>query len=515
MSNLNAQTKEVFNTKNAISLSNQSLNDIFFPSSLSLGGIEIPKFYRSKLKTGIVHIGMGGFHRAHQAMYLNSILNKNLDKPESYNWGICGVGIMPQDEELSKILTKQDFLYSLTERSGKSDTCKIIGSVTNHILGLKDPEKVFNLIAEETTKIISLTVTEGGYYIDESTGELNLNNERVRNDILNPKSPITVFGFIAQGLIKRMNNGSNKITILCCDNIQHNGEVVKKALLRFTNEVSKELSAWIKDNVSFPNSMVDRITPVSKEAERNFVLNNFSINDGCPVVSESFTQWVIEDNFIAGRPPLEEVGVQFVKDVIPFERMKIRLLNASHSAMGYLGYLLGHRYIHEVAQSMEYRPYLLKFMDSEMTPLVGNVPGVDLNWYKATLIERFSNQDICDTVLRICSGGSAKIPGFILPSIQDAIEQNKSFSAMTLVVASWLRFLSGKDEEGNEIPLEDSQSERLREIAQRGKESVEPYLEMKDIFGSLSNNEAFKNELQRLLTYLYKNGAKETMKSIL
>ncbi len=487
-----------------VSISNHTLSSLLSDKHRN---IQVPQYDRAHIKTGIVHIGVGGFHRSHQAKYIDTLLNQG----EENAWGICGVGIMPQDETLSKALHAQDCLYSLTERSGSSDTCQIIGSITDHILGLNEPKKVFEKIADKDTKIVSLTVTEGGYYIDESTGELDLENPKIKNDLLHPESPQTVYGFLIQGLMLRKQQGNGPVTILCCDNIQHNGEVVKKAVSRFTQNISKDLLEWIHTSVSFPNSMVDRITPVPGEAEQNFVRDTFHILDSCPVVSESFTQWIIEDNFIAGRPQLEKVGVQFVKDVIPFERMKIRLLNASHSAMGYLGYLLGYRYIHEIAQAKEFRPYLLRFMDQEMTPLVGTIPGVDLEWYKSKLIERFSNQDIRDTALRICSGGSAKIPGFVLPAIQEAINQEKPIRAMTCVVASWLRFIAGKDEEGNEIPLEDPQAERLKEISSRGGNSVTTYLEMKDIFGSLSTNERFRDELQFLLSHLYEKGARATL----
>jgi len=231
----------------------------------------------------------------------------------------------------------------------------------------------------------------------------------------------------------------------------------------------------------------------------------------CPVVSEAFTQWVIEDNFAAGRPELEKVGAQFVEDVTPFEKMKIRLLNATHSAMGYLGYLIGYRYINEVAQAPEYQKYLSNFMDVEMTPLVGAVPGVDLDWYKKSLLERFSNADIRDTVLRICSGGSAKIPGFILPAIQDALKQEKSIRALTCVVASWLRFCLAEDENGQAIPIEDVLASKLTEVAKKAKANPKPYLEMRDIFGNLGENDKFVTELGFLLKSLYEDGAKATL----
>ena len=477
---------------------------------LSAGGpekVSVPSYNRSELTAGIVHIGVGGFHRSHQALYIDKLCEKSGDK----NWAICGVGIMPQDEKLSAALHSQDCLYSLTERSGSEDSCRVVGSIIDHILGLKEPQKVFDKIASADTKIVSLTVTEGGYYIDESTAQLDLEHPRVANDLSNPDSPQTVFGFLCSGLALRAKNGVGPVTVLCCDNIQHNGEVVKKAVLRFAQASSPELAEWISSNVSFPNSMVDRITPVPGDKERALVRDHFGLEDSCPVVAEAFTQWVIEDSFAAGRPDLESVGAQFVEDVTPFEKMKIRLLNASHSAMGYLAYLMGFRYIHEVAQSEEYRPYLKTFMDKEMTPHVGDVPGVDIDWYKQSLIERFSNADIADTVLRICSGGSAKIPGFILPSIQDALDKDAPIRAMTCVVASWLRFCLAEDENSEPIPMEDALADRITAIAKSAKADPKPYLEMKDLFGNLGQNERFVAELGLLLESLYNDGAKSTM----
>lgn len=468
---------------------------------------QLPTYDRKAVKAGIVHIGVGGFHRSHQAMYLDALLQKTND----LQWGICGVGIMPQDEQLSKALHSQDCLYSLTERSGKEDTCKVIGALTDHIFGVAEPKRVFEAIASSDTKIVSMTVTEGGYYRDESTGKVDFTHPRVKNDLENPATPQTIYGYLLAGLALRNEKQNGPVTVLCCDNIQHNGDVVKKAVLEVAEARDAALAEWIRTSVSFPNSMVDRITPVPGKTERSLVEERFGLQDVCPVVSEAFTQWVIEDNFIAGRPALEEVGAQFVEDVTPFERMKIRLLNASHSAMGYLGYLLGYRYIHEVAQAEEYQPYLSRFMDQEMTPLVGEVPGVDLRWYKDSLLERFRNEDICDTVLRICSGGSAKIPGFVLPAIQDAIQQDKPIRAMTAVVASWLRFCLAEDEKGESIPIEDALAERLTTVAKRAKADPKPYLEMKDIFGALSQNERFEQELGELLDCLYEQGARATL----
>ena len=334
----------------------EKLMAIKLDSSLLLNppaGVTVPKYDRSKVKAGIVHLGVGGFHRSHQALYMDELISE-FGQTE---WGICGVGIMPGDKEMNRALTSQDFLYTLVEREGTRDTAKIIGSLKTHIFGVENPEAVFEAIASAETKIVSLTATEGGYCFNQATGEFDTKHPGIINDLENPMEPKTIFGYIAQGLSRRMNNGAGPVTILSCDNMQGNGKIAKKMVLAFCQLSNPTLASWIEKNVTFPNTMVDRITPVTTESERELV-RSFGIDDQFPVVSESFRQWVIEDNFAAGRPPLEKVGVQFSADVAPYEKMKIRLLNATHSAMGYLGYLCGHKFIHEIGQDKDFIPYL-------------------------------------------------------------------------------------------------------------------------------------------------------------
>lgn len=469
--------------------------------------VPFPTYDRTALTAGIVHLGVGGFHRSHEALYIHELLQDHGIR----DWAICGVGIMPQDAAMSADLRGQDCLYTLVEQSGDEDQARIIGSIVDHIFGLERPEEVFSRLADPATRIVSLTVTEGGYFIDEASGELDLRHSAVLGDLECRETPKTIYGFLIEGLRRRRDRGAKPFTVLCCDNIQHNGDVVRKMLLTFCEKQDPELAEWIGQHVSFPNSMVDRITPVSGEAERILVREKFGLEDKRPVVSEAFRQWVIEDTFCNGRPPLEKVGVQFTDDVIPYERMKILLLNATHSAMGYLGYLAGYRYIHEVASAPEFRPYLRTFMDKEMTPLVGEVPGIDLAWYKDSLIERFSNPEIKDTVLRICFGGSFKMPKFIFPAIMQQLERGGPIYALTLSVASWLRFLSGEDEQGVAIPIEDPLAERLKIAAAGGREPAAFVSDMSDLFGRLGEQPRFLAELERLSDILRRQGARGTL----
>lgn len=282
-------------------------------------------------------------------------------------------------------------------------------------------------------------------------------------------------------------------------------------LLAFCHARNAELAKWIEQNVAFPNCMVDRITPATTDAERDMVRHTFNLEDGFPVVAEPFKQWVVEDTFCNGRPALEKVGVQFTADVAPYEKMKIRLLNASHSAMGYLGYLCGYRYIYEIARAPEFIPYIKGMMDVEVTPLIGTIPGVSLPEYKQSLMERFANETIKDQALRICMDGSSKMPKFILPSIEEQLAKNGPIRKLTLCVASWLRFLDGKDEQGSEIPIQDPQAERITKVVKGSNRSVKPMLEMTDIFGNLGGNARFVEELQMLLDMLYAKGARATL----
>jgi mannitol 2-dehydrogenase len=471
--------------------------------------VKCPSYDRSTLTHGILHIGVGGFHRSHQALYTDELIGSHGVK----DWAIFGVGIMPQDESMNKALKAQDCLYTLVERMGSFSSAQIIGSLTEYAFGYKDPESVFEKMCDPGIKIVTMTATEGGYCFDQGTGELDFENAGIKNDLANPNHPHTIFGYLAEGLDRRRKANLPPFTVLSCDNLQGNGHIAKHTLLTFCRKRDPELADWIEHNVTFPNCMVDRITPTTTDAERELVRESFGLDDAFPVVAESFRQWIIEDEFCNGRPPLEKVGVQFTSDVKPYEKMKIRLLNATHSAMGYLGYLCGYRYIYEIAKAPEFIPYLKQLMDVEVTPLIGSVPGIDLGEYKASLMERFANETIKDQALRICMDGSSKMPKFILPSISEQLEKGGPIGRLTLCVASWIRFLSGKDYEGNDIPIVDPQAERLVAIVKKNPRDPKPLLACTDIFGELGKSEVFVQELTRLLDSLYEKGPQATLKS--
>jgi mannitol 2-dehydrogenase len=469
--------------------------------------VDAGHYDRTAIKQGIVHLGVGAFHRSHQALYIDELLASHGVE----DWAICGVGIMPQDATMNKAMTAQDCVYTLVEKSGDVSRARLIGSITEYIFGYENPEAVFNKMQQPSIRIVSMTATEGGYCFSAETGELDFEHPAIKNDLQNPLRPQTIFGYLAEGLARRRQAGMPPFTVLSCDNLQGNGHVTRRTLLAFCRRRDPQLAEWVEKNVSFPNCMVDRITPATTDAERQFVADAYGLQDACPVVAEPFRQWVIEDEFSAGRPPLEKVGVQFTGDVAPYEKMKIRLLNATHSAMGYLGYLSGYRYIYEIARAPEFQPYLQELMDVEVTPLVGTVPGVDLSAYKRSLMERFANETIKDQALRICMDGSGKMPKFILPSIQEQLAAGGPIRRLTLCVASWIRFLNGIDEQGQEIPIVDPQAQRLKAAATAGKKDPAAMLALTDIFADLGKNEHFVAELRLLLTMLYDQGARATL----
>ncbi|HEX2914437.1 MAG TPA: mannitol dehydrogenase family protein [Chloroflexia bacterium] len=475
------------------------------------GQVTIPTYQRNQLQRSMVHLGVGGFHRAHLAAYLDDLAEQGITQ----EWGESGVGILPVDKPMAEALLPQDCLYTLVERSAAGDKARIIGSMLGYQFAPDNPAAVLSMLTDPATKIVSLTITEGGYNVDSQTGLFNTANPAVQADLVNQSSPKTVFGYICAALEQRRKAGEKPFTVLSCDNLQGNGKIAKTAILSFARLQSETLAAWIEANVAFPNGMVDRITPQTTEADRLYVAQAFGIEDAWPVMTEPFRQWVLEDNFCNGRPPFEEVGVQLVSDVHPYETMKLRLLNASHQAMGYLGYLSGYRYIHEVMGDADFRRFIKRMMDEEVTPLLPPVPGIDLNDYKETLLLRFANPKIADQVMRICTDGSDRMPKFLLPSLSEALQQNKPHRLLTLAVAGWFRFLRGVDEQGQNIPIADPLADQLKARANEARENPRALLSLREIFGDLGQHDAFVAELAQALAELDTGGAKRTLQAYL
>ena len=468
----------------------------------------VPTYDRSRVRTGIVHFGVGGFHRAHQAMYVDRLMNAG----QALDWGICGIGVMPSDARMKRVMDDQDCLYTLVLKDSDGTwEPRVIGSIVEYLFAPDDPESVIEKMADPATRIVSLTVTEGGYNLHPVTGEFNAENPAVVADLAPGAVPATTFGLITEALVRRRARGIIPFTVMSCDNIQGNGHVAAKMFTAFARLRDPELADWITKNVPFPNSMVDRITPVTTDEDRDEIKQRFGLTDGWPVVCEPFTQWVLEDHFANGRPPFQEVGVQVVEDVEPYELMKLRLLNASHQALCYFGYLAGYRLVHEVCQDPLFARFLLAYMDNEATPTLAPVPGIDLDSYKHQLIERFSNGNVRDTVARLCAESSDRIPKWVLPVIRENLAADRSSPLAAAVVASWARYAEGTDENGEPIQVVDRLADSLTATASTQREAPLAFVSNRELFGDLVDDERFTGPYLSALDALHSVGARATV----
>src|SRR5664279_5250054 len=473
--------------------------------------VAVPGYDRSAVTAGIVHVGVGGFHRAHQAMYLDRLFSEG----KALDWGICGVGVLPGDSRMRDALRDQDGLYTLVIKGADGSLePRVIGSIIDYLLAPDDPEAVIEKMAAESTRIVSLTVTEGGYNLHPVTGEFDERTAAIVADAAPGAVPMTAFGLITEALVRRRERDIAPFTVMSCDNIAGNGNVARKMFTAFARLRSPEVADWVTANVAFPNCMVDRITPVTTDADRMLLADRFGLSDAWPVVCEPFTQWLLEDDFPLGRPPLEDAGVQLVQDVMPYELMKLRLLNASHQALCYLGYLSGYRYAHQVCHDPVFVRFLRDFMDIESTPTLLPVPGVDLELYKATLIKRFANPEVRDTLARLCAESSDRIPKWVLPVIRDQLAVDGDISRATLVVAAWARYAEAVDEQADPITVVDRLSDQLSAAAKAQRRNPTAFIEQRDLFGDLADDPRFVTAYTAALDSLHKHGALATVTAI-
>ncbi|QBS44345.1 mannitol dehydrogenase family protein [Nocardia sp. CS682] len=471
-------------------------------------GIAVPTYDRSGITTGIVHFGVGGFHRAHQAMYIDRLLERG----EAREWGICGVGVLPGDRRMRDALTAQDGLYTLSVLApdGSWNT-RVIGSIVEYLYAPDDPEAVLAKLADPATRIVSLTVTEGGYHYSATTGAFDAEDPDIRADLAPDAVPATLFGLIVEGLARRRARNIAPFTVLSCDNIEGNGHVARTTFSAFAALRDREFGDWVAREVRFPNSMVDRITPATPPEAAAQVARRYGVVDRWPVVTEPFTQWVLEDSFTLGRPDYGAVGVQLVEDVAPYELMKLRLLNASHQALAYFGYLTGYRLVHDAAQDPAFRRFLLRYMNIEATPTLRPVPGVDLDQYKQTLLERFANPAIGDTVARLCAESSDRIPKWVLPVVRKRLAEHGEITCAAAIVASWARYAEGVDEHGEPIEIVDRLRDRLIPLARRQRDDRTAFLRDRSVFGDLIDEPRFVSAYVAALDSLYAKGARATV----
>ena len=473
--------------------------------------VERPNYDRSALRTGIVHFGVGAFHRSHQALAIDRLMNAG----EAFDWAITGVGLMPADALLGERLLAQDCLYTLVEKhsNGHVET-RVVGSIIDYKFAPKNPAAVIELLAQPSTKIVSMTITEGGYNFDSATLEFDSSNPLILDDLADMENPKTVFGYVTAGLKLRRDRGIEPFSIMSCDNIAGNGHIAHTMFTSFATLSDPELGGWIDTHVSFPNSMVDRITPVTTQADIRVVEELTGLADMCPVVGEPFFQWVLEDSFTLGRPDLDHVGVQIVCDVEPYELMKLRLLNASHQGIAYFGYLSGYRFVHDATNDPAMVAMLNLYMNNEATPTLSPVSGIDLDAYKAELISRFQNPEIKDTVLRLCAESSDRIPKWLVPVVFAQLAAGRSVDVSAAIIASWARYAEGTDEQGNPIEVVDQLKGELVPIAQSQQQDPLAFIRVTKLFGNLAEIPEFSEPYVRALNSLWINGAAETMAEI-
>ena len=462
-------------------------------SSATLGRLPIatPSYDRDGVVVGIAHFGVGGFHRTHQAAYLDRLLERGLAR----DWGICGIGVMPADRRMRDVLHAQDGLYTLIlEHPDGNREARVIGSIVGYRFAPDDPAATIELLAAPTTRIVSMTITEGGYQI---------------------RDPGSVFGLIAEALARRRDRGIAAPTIVSCDNIEHNGDVARRAVIAHADLLRPGLGDWVAGHARFPCSMVDRITPVTTGDFVAAVERDFGVADRWPVLAEGFASWVIEDDFADGRPPLEEAGVLLVDDVTPYEAMKLRLLNAGHQCLCYFAALFGYRMVHDAARDPLLAEFLLAYFDSEAVPTLRAVPGIDLRAYTRGLIERFANPGVGDTVARLCAYSSDRIPKWLLPVIRDNLRTGGPIRLASATVASWARYAEAVDERGAPIEVVDNMADSLVAVARSQRLHPTAFIENAELFGDLAHQPRFVEAYRRALDSLHTRGARATLDTLL
>lgn len=420
--------------------------------------VKRPCYDRSQLKPKWVHIGFGAFHRAHQGLFMSDLANQ-----EATDWGLCEISLIGGEEQIQK-LRAQAHCYTVVEKGAHETQARISGAVCQSLHPALDGiDSVLNKLASSEVAIVSMTITEKGYCADAS-GHLDHKNSFIIHDLATPDQPQSAIGYVVQALKMRKEAGLKPFTVLSCDNIQGNGEVVAQVVLDYAKELDGELATWIEENVTFPCTMVDRIVPAMTENSYQQVTELLGgVSDPCSIVCEPFRQWVVEDHFVAGRPAWENIGAQLVDDVVPFEEMKLRMLNGSHSFLAYLGYLGGYETISQSVANDDYRKAAKALMLQEQVPTL-KVQGVDLKAYADSLLERFENPNLHHRTWQIAMDGSQKLPQRMLKSAQFHLAKGQNFPCLTLAIAGWMRYVAGVDEKDQPIEVVDPMADELRAI---------------------------------------------------
>lgn len=469
--------------------------------------IERPAYDRGAVTLGIVHLGIGAFHRAHQAVYTDTALE---DDP---SWGIVGASLRSPDTR--DALASQDGLYTLAVRSGEGDSLRVIGAIGRILVAPEHPESLLAAMADPRVRIVSLTVTEKGYCHDPATGELNEAHPDIVHDLQNPGAPRSAPGIVVAALARRKAGGTAPFTLLTCDNLPSNGRVAKRIVDRFAQLRDPDLGAFVAAELACPSTMVDRITPATTDEDRARVAAALGAADAWPIVTEPFTQWAIEDHFPSGRPAWENTGAELVTDVEPYELMKLRLLNGSHSTLAYLGYLAGYETVAETMADPAFERLVRGLME-EVTPTLRVPPGADVGAYKDALIQRFKNPALKHRTWQIAMDGSQKLPQRLLGTVRDRLAAGVPIGILALGVAAWMRYVTGTGEAGRAIDVRDPMAKRLRDVADAAGPAAERLapglLAVEDVFGTdLPRDPRFTGAVTAALARLYAVGAKQSV----
>ena len=483
-------------------LTNQTLADL--PADI-LG----PQYDHAARNVGIVHLGIGAFHRCHMAVYTDEVMAKALG-----DWRILGVSL--RSRTIPDQLNPQDGLYSVVIKDSSRSTTRVIGSVAGVLFAPDNPQAVVEAIAKRSTQIVSLTVTEKGYCHDPATGELNQTHPDIQHDLSNLTTPVSAIGYLVAGLQARRDSDSGAITILSCDNLPANGHTVKKIVGKFAALVDASLADWIEHNVSFPSSMVDRIVPAMETSDINAFAQRTGLDDAAVLQTEPFTQWVIEDRFAGMRPAWELAGVTMVSDVAPYEDAKLRMLNGSHSALAYLGYLAGYEYVHHVMGDPIFRHYVDSFMRLEAATSLHLPAGMDIDAYRNELQTRYDNSALQHRTYQIAMDGSQKVPQRLLGTLRYHLANEGPITATCIAIAAWLRYLMGKDERGQSYAVQDPMAEQFAKLfadAPADPDSlVITLLQVQAVFGTdLIHNSRFTQALIYWFTQIVQNGVSDTL----
>ena len=470
--------------------------------------VQQPSYDRTQLRSRIVHFGFGAFHRAHQALLTNRVLNA-----KGGDWGICEISLFSGDVLMSQ-LRAQDHLFTVLEKGAEGNQPIIVGAVNECLNAKLDSlAAIIEKFCEPQVAIVSLTITEKGYCIDPATGKLDMQNARIIHDLENPAEPHSAPGILVEALHRRRERGLPAFTVLSCDNIPDNGHVVKNAVLGMAQKRSPELAAWIDEQVSFPGTMVDRIVPAATDASLAEITQALGVADPCAISCEPFIQWVVEDNFVAGRPEWEVAGVQMVHDVLPWEQMKLRMLNGSHSFLAYLGYLAGYAHINECMEDASFRAAARRLMLDEQAPTL-RITDVDLTAYADSLIDRFANPALQHRTWQIAMDGSQKLPQRMLEGIRVHLERDSPWPLLALGVAGWIRYVSGTDERGNAIDVRDPLSDKIRTAVEASSDAdrVNALVALSEVFGdALAQNAVFVEAVNQAYQRIVRHGARQAV----